>query len=88
MCVLLVRWLLLQTINNTGKTPRTDLVYLLCADLVPCCAVLCDAVLLLQTIITKVKTYHKVLQAFVTNAKLELTLLVTLQVCVSTWGTL
>jgi hypothetical protein len=51
-----------------------------------CCAVLCDAVLLLQTIITKVKTYHKVLQAFVTNAKLELTLLVTLQVCVLAHG--
>jgi hypothetical protein len=37
--------------------------------------------LFLQTVITKVKTYHKVLQSFVTNAKLELTLLVTLQVC-------
>jgi len=35
---------------------------------------------ILQTIITKVKTYHKLLQSFVTNAKLELTLLVTLQV--------
>jgi hypothetical protein len=34
----------------------------------------------LQTIISKVKTYHKVFQAFVTNAKLELTVLVTLQV--------
>ena len=33
-----------------------------------------------QNIISKVKTYHKVLQAFVTNAKLELTVLVTLQV--------
>ena len=35
---------------------------------------------IMQTIITKVKTYHKLLQSFVTNAKLELTLLVTLQV--------
>jgi hypothetical protein len=33
-----------------------------------------------QTIIAKVKAYHKVFQAFVTNAKLELTVLVTLQV--------
>lgn len=35
---------------------------------------------IMQTIIAKVKLYHKVLQAFVTNAKLELTVLVTLQV--------
>jgi hypothetical protein len=35
---------------------------------------------ILQTIITKVKAHHKLLGTFVTNAKLELTLLVTLQV--------
>eukprot|EP00879_Flechtneria_rotunda_P013313 GHRR01013903.1.p1 GENE.GHRR01013903.1~~GHRR01013903.1.p1 ORF type:complete len:267 (+),score=99.02 GHRR01013903.1:688-1488(+) len=35
---------------------------------------------IMQTIISKIKTYHKLLQTFVTNAKLELTLLVTLQV--------
>jgi hypothetical protein len=34
-----------------------------------------------QTILSKIKTYHKLLQSFVTNAKLELTVLVTLQVC-------
>lgn len=33
-----------------------------------------------QTILARVKLYHKVLQACVTNAKLELTVLVTLQV--------
>ncbi|KAF6265503.1 armadillo-type protein [Scenedesmus sp. NREL 46B-D3] len=35
---------------------------------------------ILQTIIAKVKAHHKLLSTFVTNAKLELTLLVTLQV--------
>jgi hypothetical protein len=35
---------------------------------------------ILQTIITKVKAHHKLLGTFVVNAKLELTLLVTLQV--------
>lgn len=42
---------------------------------------------IMQTIIHKIKTYHKVLVTFVTNGKLELTLLVTLQVSarVSRW---
>lgn len=35
---------------------------------------------ILQTIVARVKTYHKALAATVTNAKLELTVLVTLQV--------
>lgn len=35
---------------------------------------------IMQTVIAKIKAYHKVLQAFVTNAKLELTVLTTLQV--------
>lgn len=35
---------------------------------------------ILQTVIQKIKTYHKLLAAFVTNAKLELSLLVTAQV--------
>jgi hypothetical protein len=45
---------------------------------------------ILQTIIAKVKAHHKLLATFVTNAKLELTLLVTLQVrlvhsCIECW---
>lgn len=39
-----------------------------------------------QSIVSKIKTYHKVLAAFVTNGKLELTLLVTLQVSVRVFG--
>ena len=41
---------------------------------------------ILQAIVAKIKLYHKLLSAYATNGKLELQLLVIVQVCVCVGG--